>query len=56
MDYRDLYEEADECRRKAMSFKGGPEAPFLFRLAGEFERLATERFMPNRRANPPLDR
>jgi hypothetical protein len=37
-----LYEEAEDCRRKALSYLGRPEAPFLLRVAREFERLASE--------------
>jgi hypothetical protein len=38
-----LYEEAEDCRRKALSYPGQPEAPFLLHLARKFERLASER-------------
>jgi hypothetical protein len=43
LDIRTLYSEAVECRQKAMCYLGKPEAPFLLRVAGEFERLAEER-------------
>jgi hypothetical protein len=36
-----LHEEAEDCRRKALSYLGRPEAPFLLRLARELERLAS---------------
>jgi hypothetical protein len=42
LDIRTLYSEAVECRQKAMCYLGKPEAPFLLRVAGEFERLAEE--------------
>ncbi len=45
MDDRALSEEAEDCRRKALSYLGRPEAPFLIRLAGEFERIGQERQM-----------
>ena len=43
MDRLSLGEEADECRRKALAYVGQPEAPFLLRVAREFDRLAAER-------------
>ena len=43
MDDADLYIEADDCRRKALCYLGGPEARFLLRVAREFERLSAER-------------
>ena len=43
MDRVDLYDEAEDCRRKAHCYLGQPEAPLLLRLADEFERLAAER-------------
>ncbi len=43
MDDRALSEEAEDCRRKALSYLGRPEAPFLLRLAREFERIGQER-------------
>ena len=33
-------EEAEDCRRKALTYLGQPEAPFLLRIAREFDRLA----------------
>jgi hypothetical protein len=36
-------EEAEECRRKALAYLGRPEAPFLMRVAREFDRLAAKR-------------
>jgi hypothetical protein len=38
-----LDEEAELCRRRALSYIGKPEAPFLLKIAGEFDRLAVER-------------
>ena len=38
-----LEEEAEECRRKALSYLGRPEASHLLRVAREFDRLAAER-------------
>lgn len=38
-----LLEEADDCRRRALAYLGKPEAPFLLRVAREFERLAEVR-------------
>lgn len=49
MDSRSLYEEADECRRKAHSYLGKPEASVLVQMAHEFERLALERSSSHRR-------
>lgn len=43
MDEANLYNEAEACRQKALSYLGKPEAPFLLRVAREFERLGTER-------------
>ena len=40
MDTPDLYEEAERTRQQAFSYLGKPEAPFLLRIAREFERLA----------------
>lgn len=36
-------EEAENCRKKALSYLGKPEAALLLRIAREFERLADER-------------
>jgi len=41
-------EEAEDCRRKALAYVGQPEAPFLLRIAREFDRLASERLLPRR--------
>ena len=38
-----LEEEAEDCRRKALAYIGRPEAPFLMRVAREFDRIAAER-------------
>jgi hypothetical protein len=35
-----LIEEAEECRRKALSYLGRPEGPFLLRVARVFDDLA----------------
>lgn len=35
-----LLEEAQGCRRQALSYIGKPEAPFLIRVANAFEDLA----------------
>ena len=43
MDDANLYDEAETCRQKAFSYLGKPEAPFLLRIAREFERLAAQR-------------
>ena len=43
MDDAHLYEEAETCRLNALSYLGKPEAPFLLRVAREFERLAAQR-------------
>ena len=42
MDDRSLHQEAEECRSKALSYLGRPEAPFLLHIAREFDRLAAE--------------
>ena len=42
MDEEDLCNEADACRQTALSYLGKPEAPFLFRVAREFDRLAAD--------------
>jgi len=42
MRHEDLFEEADECRRRALAYVGKPEAPFLLRIADEFEKLASD--------------
>jgi len=42
MENLSLQEEAENCRRKAISYLGQPEAPFLLQIAREFERLAVE--------------
>lgn len=40
-----LLDQADQCRHRAHSYLGRPEATFLLRVAREFERLACERRM-----------
>ena len=40
-------EQAEDCRRQALSYVGHPEASLLIRLAREFDRLAAEsRYRP----------
>ena len=36
----ECHDEAERCRQQALAYLGQPEAPFLLRLAREFERLA----------------
>jgi hypothetical protein len=36
-------EEADRCRRRALEYLSRPEAPFLLRVAREFDRLQRTR-------------
>jgi hypothetical protein len=43
MAHPDLHNEAENCRDKAMSYLGKPEARFLLRVAREFDRLAKQR-------------
>jgi hypothetical protein len=43
MRLHDLASEASACRSLAKEFEGRPEAPFLLRLATEFDQLATTR-------------
>jgi hypothetical protein len=43
MDWIDMLEEAEKCRRQALSYVGKPEAPFLLRLAKEFDSLNSEK-------------
>ncbi len=43
MDHQNLQNEAEVCRHKALGYLGKPEAPFLLRVAREFDRLAAER-------------
>jgi hypothetical protein len=38
----ELRDEAEQCRQRALSYLGKPEAPFLLRVAREFDRLAAE--------------
>ena len=35
-------EQAEDCRRQALSYVGHPEASLLIRIAREFDRLAAE--------------
>ena len=41
-----LASEASACRSLAKEFEGRPEAPFLLRLATEFDQLAVTREWP----------
>jgi hypothetical protein len=41
MQHANLQDEADYCRMAALNYLGKPEAPFLLRVAREFDRLAT---------------
>jgi hypothetical protein len=43
MERTQFAEEAVICRLKALAYVGQPEAPFLLRVAREFERLASLR-------------
>lgn len=38
-----MLEEAENCRRQAISYLGRPEAPFLLRVAKAFEELEGNR-------------
>ena len=49
MESRALQEEAEECRRKAITYLGKAEAPFLLKIAREFDRLAEEGTSSGRR-------
>lgn len=49
MDSLDLREEAEDCRRKALSYLGRPEGHFFLRVAREFDRLAAEGSFRGRR-------
>lgn len=40
LDRTSLLDEARECRHKALTYLGMPEAEFLLRVAKEFEELA----------------
>ncbi len=42
MDDTNFYGEAEDCRQRALSYLGKPEAPFLLSLAREFDRLAAK--------------
>ena len=43
MHNANLQDEADSCRTTALRYLGRPEAPFLLRVAREFDRLAAQR-------------
>ncbi len=51
-----MKEEAEICRRKAVRYVGQPEAPFLLRIASEFDRLAEEGACLLRRKVTPAER
>jgi hypothetical protein len=52
----DFRAEAENCRQKALSYLGRPEAPFLLRVAREFDRLAKEaRDEPDSKSDPDLE-
>jgi hypothetical protein len=38
----DCREEAERCRQRALEYLGRQEAPFLLRIAREFDRLADD--------------
>jgi hypothetical protein len=42
MDSLTLRQEAEECREKAHSYPGQPEASVLLNMAREFDRLAAK--------------
>jgi hypothetical protein len=42
MGNQHLLLEAAVCRKQALNYLGRPEAAFLLRAAGEFDRLAAE--------------
>jgi hypothetical protein len=48
MSATSLLEEAELCRTRALSRLGRPEAPFLFKMASEFERLAHQKMLGGR--------
>lgn len=51
MDQIGLLEEAENCRRRAITYLGLPEAMFLLRVAKAFEELdAQKRGLPSWRA------
>lgn len=41
-----FHEEADDCRRKALTYVGRPEAPFLLKIAKAFDELSLEDDVP----------
>ena len=43
MDQIGLLEEAENCRRKALTYLGQPEATFLLRVAKAFEELDAQK-------------
>lgn len=43
MKHIDLLEEAQDCRRKALTYLGQPEAALLLRVAKEFEEMDAEK-------------
>ena len=49
MDCITFEEEAKNCRRKAVSYVGRPEAPFLLEVAEVFEELQAQQWSRPRR-------
>jgi len=43
MKHIEYLEEAQDCRRKALTYLGQPEAAFLLRVAKEFEELGAHK-------------
>jgi hypothetical protein len=50
MKHIGLLEEAENCRHRAISYLGMPEAMFLLRVAKAFEELDAEKRLRSRRA------
>lgn len=53
MDSQTLYEEAEQCRRQALSYLGRHEAKLLLHAAREFQRLAENASSLSRRRGDP---
>lgn len=49
MESLTLREEAEDCRRRAHSYLGKPEASVLLQMAREFDRLAAKGNFRSRR-------
>lgn len=43
MKHLDLLKEANDCRRKALTYVGQPEATFLLRVPKAFEALEADK-------------